>query len=578
MKNVFDSIPVPRLGRNFFDLSHTHRFDCDAGQIIPCFYQFFMPGDHFKLGNNIVVRPQPMVRPILTEVKVYTYYFAVSNRIMFGEMVEDSDGVSRWEIKDRAFERFISGGETGQDDTIQEPRWNVDSSMDVVNDNWNGIPAGQSGSNLNDINVSVKANGKYSLWDYFGMPVGVDFAPEESVEGNGYSVPKDYLRRAYNLIYNWYFRDKNFMDEIDVANSNKVMNCCWKKDYFTSALPWTQRGVAPTLPFTGHFVANYTHHIPEPTENKIDLGHKFSITGDSVVSGSLNLSTGASSGTRLYLKSGNTLSNYSSLDNHQISADDMNTAFRVEGDGVTINDLRFAARLQQWMERNAITGIDYRQFILAHFGVAPADERLQKPLFLGSSINPLWISEVVQTSESGTTAQGNLSGHGLTAGSNFVCRYSAKEFGWIIGVMVIKPTASYQQGVPRYLLYQNRYEYPFPEFMHLGEREIYKEELYAQDVNVDPDTHEPLIFGYTGMYNELRYNSDYVSGGLRDTFNYWHWGRIFGDAPSLNEDFLKMRPDKRIFLVQNEPSFVVNIGNVCHSWRPMPKYPVPTLL
>lgn len=636
-RDVFNSIPVPRVGRNFFNLSYTKQFNCDAGQIIPIFCSPFIPGDHFKIGNSIVVRPQPMIAPIMSEVNVFTYYFAISNRILLGEMIDNEEGFKQWEIADRRWEKYISGGITGNitAEQIDIPRW-MPTFESYTNDNATSDMVGYPANVL----MSHGNTSEYSLWDYFGFPINLSSTKVYSP----LVMPVIFPKRAYNMIYNWYFRDKNLEpNEVDL-DSEKVLNCCWQKDYFTSALPWTQRG-------TSDFVALPVNITAD--DQRLSLAHNFEMTQgrqgpyfySDVYNGFLGRSadpptgvgsltddqsialglvsanksdamvttrgsqfvqapylslfrtlrpTSPSSDPTILTGNSNTpigISSAVSVPNHSVPYS--NIASHLIATTFDINDLRLASRVQQWLERNAIAGSDYGEFILAHYGVAPRDERLQKPLFLGSSKNPLWISEVLQTSSPSSKSDngsplGSLGGHGLTAGSNYICRYSAKEFGWIVGLMIIKPKPIYSQGIPRFYQYNNRFEYPFPEFTHLGEQDIRTSELgiYGSDYDIDTNTSEPRIFGYTGRFNELRYMHNQVCGGLRpeSELSYWIWSRYFDvfnpvtQAPKLNNDFVKMRPDKSIFAVQDEPSFVVSVNNICHSWRPLPKYPTPEVI
>ena len=620
-RDVFNSIPVPSVGRNYFNLSHTKQYDCDAGQLIPTLFIPFIPGDYFKISNNIVVRPQPMVAPIMSETSVFTYYFAVSNRILLGEMIDNEEGFKQWEIADRRWEKFISGGVTGNItvEQISIPRWKP-SLTPYYNDN---IPSGTT-STASNVYMALGNTSIYSLWDYFGFPVQKD---EVAGVWDDRVLPLIFPKRAYNMVYNWYFRDKNLEpNEVDL-DSDKVLNCCWKKDYFTSALPWTQRGTSDFLALPvnitgdgsmylnhnfyiqGVLPTNYTNaYSPLGVGNQTgqgpsawDASQSFGtgVYGPGITDSEVKISPGSTGDKLLLFKQattqGGTVDYTSGTMPYPVSVATHSIRYQDIADGLVattfdINDLRLASRVQQWLERNAISGVDYGEFILAHFGVAPRDDRLQKPLFLGSSRNPLWISEVLQTSDRGSstssTPLGNLAGHGLTAGRNYICRYAAKEFGYIIGITVIKPKLLMEYGVPRWLQYNDRFEYPFPEFAHLGEQDIRLSELniFGSDVDIDQSTGEPVIFGYTGRFNELRYMTDIMSGSLRPGGNlsYWLWSRSFSplpdEHPNLNVDFVKMRPNKSIFAVQDEPSFVCSIGNIIDAWRPLPKYPTPEVI
>ena len=222
----------------------------------------------------------------------------------------------------------------------------------------------------------------------------------------------------------------------------------------------------------------------------------------------------------------------------------------------------------------------------AHFGLAPRDEVLQRPEYLGGTKSSIVVSEVLQTSstvqpspdgkEKGSP-QGNLAGHGLGAMSDFICSYTAKEFGYIIGIASWMPKPSYQQGVNRIFSRRTKYDFYFPEFAHLSEQAVTKGELYA----TGDESHDNSIFGYQSCYSEMRYMPSFNCADMRDTFSYWHLGRKFSADPSLHAGFLTTNSAysggirKDIFAVKNEPGLIVQFGNVVEAIRPMPVYGTP---
>lgn len=248
--------------------------------------------------------------------------------------------------------------------------------------------------------------------------------------------------------------------------------------------------------------------------------------------------------------------------------------------------LREAFQIQRWLELNARAGVRYTEFLKAHFGLAPRDEVLQRPEYLGGTKSSIVVSEVLQTSstvqpsqdgkEKGSP-QGNLAGHGLGAMSDFICSYTAKEFGYIIGIASWMPKPSYQQGVNRMFSRQTKYDFYFPEFSHLSEQSVTKGEVYA----TGDEAHDNSIFGYQSCYAEMKYMPSMNCADMRDTFSYWHLGRKFTSDPSLNAGFLTTNSAysggirKDIFAVQNEPGLIVNFANVIKAIRPMPVYGTP---
>lgn len=492
MSKVFNQVGSLRPGRSVFDLSYEKKFTCDMGQLIPIMCDEMVPGDTFTIGNEIVIRFQPLVAPIMHEINVYAHYFFVPYRLL-------------WED----WEDFITGGVDGEF-AVELPRWTP---------------------TLNNIN---------SLWDYLGFPVGVMPAG---------AYPIDFPRSSYNFIYNEFYRDQNLQEEIDLENE-VILNRAWEKDYFTSSLPWQQRGIAPALPISGMTSAVFDNSF---------------IDGSA---GSLNWQSANTLDGILYTQNANGKANAKQfLDNNNV---DLSTATTFN-----VADLRLAFQIQKFLERNARAGARYTEFLGAHFGVHPRDDRLQRPEYIGGTRSPCIISEVLQTSSTDVTSpQGNLAGHGITADKTFVAKYTAQEFGLIMGIMSVMPRSSYQQGINRQWLRRTKFDFYFPEFANLSEQAVEEVELYASDISAD----NTEIFGYQGRYDEMRYKPNMVVSGMRSTFDYWHLGRIFDTAPLLNEDFIKCTPDKRVFAVQNEPTLIVNVGNMIKAVRPLPIQSNPGLI
>jgi len=489
------------------------------GQLIPVLVQECIPGDSFTIANEAVVRFQPMVAPMLTPVNIETRYFFVPNRLVFDLSADNTTTGDQ-----RKWTDFITGGVEGT----------ADIPMPVVN--GSGPSSGL---------------GKYSLWDYFGLPIGdEDVAPLKVSR-----LPF----RAYNLVWNEFFRDENLQSPLDL-NRMSIQRVAWKKDYFTSALPWQQRGVSPALPLSGNASVNISS-LTFPADT--DFGYLKSplqkFTSGAELFALKNYDGGVLARTNVPV----TVS--APIDVSQIATFD-------------VSDLRLAFQIQKWMERNARCGVRYVEFLRAHFGIAPHDETLQRPEYIGGSKSPLIVSEVLQTSASGanSTPQGTFTGHGISADHTYIGRYVAREFGWIIGVMYIRPEASYSQGIPRGFTRESRYDFYFPEFANLSEQAISEKEIYGVP-GTPPDVLN-RIFGYQGRFDELRHAQSKFCGAMRDTLNYWHLGRTFSDAPNLNGDFITCNPSKRIFAVQNIPEVIVNFANIIKAVRPIPKDSNPGLV
>lgn len=487
---IFNNTGSLSPGKSVFDLSYEKKFTCDMGQLIPVMCDEVVPGDFIQLGNQAVVRFQPLVAPVLHEIYMYTHYYFVPYRILWP-----------------SWEDFISGGVDGDNaDTL--PTW-------TPVDNTEG-----------------------SLWDYMGMPVGV------TPTGR---LPIAFPMNAYNLVWNEYYRDETLQTEV-ALDQDDILLRNWQKDYFTSALPWQQRGTAPALPLSGTTNADFTNAVAGTSSN---YAVALKTTGPSLMTDS------AGAGNSVLL---------AALNLNEIDFADATT--------FDVADLRLAFQIQKWMERNARAGVRYTEFLKAHFGVSPRDDRLQRPEYIGGSKSPVIISEVLQTSESNTTAQGTLAGHGITASSSYCGKYRATEYGLIIGLMSVMPVPAYQQGINRQWLRQTKYDFYFPEFANLSEQAIEQVELYATAVEAENKT----IFGYQGRYDEMRVKHAIVCGEMRSTYDYWHLGRQFAAAPLLNDSFIQCVPRKDIFAAPSEPGLIVSFGNKIKAYRPLPLSAEPGLI
>lgn len=491
---VFKRVGALSPGRSVFDLSYDKKFTADMGYLYPVMCDEVVPGDRWKIGNEIIIRFQPLVAPVLHEINAYVHYYFVPYRLL-----------------DETWEDFITGGVDGDSEAVL-PRWNP-------------------------TNTAVG-----SLWDYFGFPTGV--VPTGR-------LPLDYMRRAYNLVYNEYYRDETLIDEVALTNEI-ILKRAWEKDYFTSALPWQQRGTAPALPISGTSQAlwalgDFVADVPPSMAGFVNTSSPNMYTGN----------TG------------------SQQRDNALAFFNKNSVDLSEATTFNVSDLRLAFQIQKWLERNARAGVRYTEFLGAHFGVNPRDDRLQRPEYLGGSKNPVIVSEVLQTSSTDTESpQGNLAGHGITVGSTFCADYFAQEFGLIIGIMSVMPKPAYQQGIDRQWLRQTKYDFYFPEFANLSEQAIERVELYASAVEAENET----IFGYQGRYDEMRVKRNMVCGLMRTDFNYWHMGRIFGSAPGLNQSFIDCDATKRIFAVPSEPGLIIDVGNRITAIRPMPIQSEPGLI
>ncbi|MDR1941427.1 MAG: hypothetical protein LBQ47_03800 [Endomicrobium sp.] len=497
--------------RNVFDLTHERKLTCDMGKLIPIFCEEVVPTDQFKVKTEIVVRLAPMLAPVMHRVDVFTHFFFVPTRLLYG-----------------AYESFFSGGEQGND-----------------NSTLPYIDAGSSGF------------AKGSLADYFGLPINV---PNLQVLAFPF--------RVYAQVWNGWYRDENLQQKVPVSTGSEaidsitsvsLLNRNWEKDYFTSALPWTQRGNPVQVSLGG--VAPVT--VSDPARNA-----------------SVNFSPGMFYGTSNPAdvqvgnpdESAGNISGSVSLGSRNLSG----TADLSQATPITINALRNAFQLQRWAEKNARAGVRYIELILSHFGIRSSDARLQRPEFLGGGRSPVIFSEVLQTSSTDDTSpQANMAGHGFSAQVSHEFSKGFEEHGYIIGIMSIMPRTAYQQGVSRMWNRKTRYDFYWPLFSHLGEQAVTYKEIYARG-----NAQDAGIFGYQGRYDEYRRRESVVCGDFRDQLDYWHLGRKFATPPTLSSEFITASPSKRIFAVTdpNVHSCWIQILNKVKAVRPMPHIAQPGLI
>ena len=508
--NIYSRAGSLNPSRSMFDLSYSKLFDCDMGQLIPVMCDEVVPGDFLKIGNQSVVRFQPMVAPILHEVNVYVHYFFVPYRLLWDD-----------------WESFITGGISG--------------------DEVPTLPVMESPS----IDRSI-----YSIWDYLGLPLNNDAAG---------CPPVYFPLLAYNLVYNQYYRDETLQSELDIWDNYDILNRNWEKDYFTSALPWQQRGTGPALPIAGTTHAQFATELTQ----RYTGTPEYAFTSIGVRNDVANYHIAIPASGEYSTASSNLVSALS--DNNIV---DLSTASTFD-----IADLRLAFQIQKWMERNARCGARYTEFLQAHFSVSPRDERLQRPEYIGGTKSPIIVSEVLQTSSTDTESpQGNMAGHAISVNEGYAGKYHVKEYGLIIGIMSIMPRSVYaSQGVPRQWIKRTKFDFFFPEFVNLSEQAIENGEICA--VNADA-THNAGLFGYQGRYDELRQKNNMICGAMRSTFDYWHLARVFNPAspPSLNTNFITCVPDKRIFAVENVPGLIVHFSNLIKAFRPLPLSAEPGLI
>jgi hypothetical protein len=468
--------------RNKFSLSNTQHHPMDMGQLIPIHWNMVNPGDSQQQSTSMLIRANPLLAPPMHPVHVRVHHWFVPLRLL-------------WED----FPDFITGGSDGEDDSI--PPYKTYAG---------GATTG-------------------SLADHLGVPPGVSN-----------TVFSAYVIRAYQMIWNTFYRDQDLQTEVtvrtdggeDSATPSTLQNVCWSKDYFTSSRPWTQKGPDVILPLgtSAPVVSNSVPPVFTPQ------------TGNDFGDGTLHFS--------------GTTSRFNP--NDAGSAADGNVIFGSESGlqtdlsaatGATVSQLREAFAQQRFAEARAKYGSEYVDY-LAYLGVKSSDARLQRPEYLGGGKQTIQFSEVLQTAE-GTDPVGTMRGHGIAALRTNRYRRFFEEHGIVLTLMSVVPEPVYTQGLAKKFSLQTREDYWQPEFEQIGQDEILNKEVYLDAADKDG------IFGYQNRYDWLRSEASNVHGVFRTTYDHWHLAREFSSEPALNSDFVKCVPSKRIFASESDPALLV---------------------
>lgn len=570
----FDLAPQVKTERSSFDMSFDVKTSFDVGRLIPFALLEVLPGDTFKIQTSKVVRLQTLITPVMDNLYLDTYYFFVPNRIVW----------DHWED-------FIGG--TFRDTGWIEPvDYNVPEIIPPYTEDDDGWESG-------------------TIADYFGVPVGVS---DHTLTNGINALPF----RAYAKIVEDWFRDENLVDPIYIYKGESATTgtnlddnspgqyesggypyiAAKFHDYFTSALPKPQKG--PDVPFMDGFapvrsMRTGDSYLPEyvPGDNIIvppSIVRQSSGIGHPLIT---NRHIGTSSSGNLAAdQTGFTASNNAYISN--LFADLAGTVVNGGYSTTSINTLRQAFQIQRMLERDARGGTRYIEVLKAHFGVTSPDSRLQRAEYLGGNRVPFNIEQVLQTSSTdSTTPQGNVAGWSQTNDTHYDVEKSFVEHGFIIGLMCARYDHSYQQGLERMFFRSGRFDYYWPVLAHIGEKPVFKAELFWNGTNhlVDnsygvPAYNDGYVFGYQEAWAEYRYKPNYITGQMRSTYaqslDFWHFGDVYESAPTLSEDWI--REDKanvdRTLAVSSEVANQI-FGDIfvkCTATRPLPLYSIPGLI
>jgi len=512
-QHQFAMIPRADIPRSSFNRQTSHKTTIDSGYLYPFYIDEVLPGDSFNFNATIFGRLSTPLVPIMDNLHADTFYFFVPNRLVWTNWVK------------------MQGEQDNPGDSIS---FTVPQQVSPAG----GYPVG-------------------SLQDYFGLPTVGVLDPAGTYSHSALPL------RAYNLIYNQWFRDENLQNSVvvdkgdgpDSTSGYVLLRRGKRKDYFTSALPFAQKGAAVTLP----------------------LGTRAPIATDAPSGGLIGAVSTTQSG----------LVKAMGADTANVYLTGTTAPFGLYADlsqatAATVNQLRQSFQIQKLLERDARGGTRYSEMLQAHFGVTPQDYRLQRAEYIGGGSTPVNINPIAQTQATGatgtTTPLGQLAAMGTVLAQNNAFRYSALEHGHIIGLVSIRADLTYQQGVRKLWNRLTRYDFYMPEFAMLGEQAVLNREIYARGT---PD--DLLAFGYQERWAEYRYFPSLITGKFKSTsaqpLDIWHLAQRFTALPTLNTTFIQDTPPvSRVVAVPSEPQFLLDVFMRINTVRLMPMYSVPGLI
>ena len=550
-QHLFSQIPATNIPRSVFDRSHNVKTTFNSGYLVPFYVDEVLPGDSFKLDASLFARLATPIVPFMDNVYLETFFFFVPNRLL-------------WD------------------------HWQAFNGEKInPNDSTDSLVPQATATNAQNL----------SLWDYMGLPTNV--ANKLSVSALPF--------RAYYRIWNEWFRDENLQDSDNVGlqtndetldvTSLMPLRRGKRHDYFTSCLPWPQKGpgveisiggsadvsiLSSTGPFTLQTQADIPLNHNSQTYN-IPKGSSFSpLYSFSFGVGPIGLARASNSSASLGSIQGPGI--YQGEDDpakpvNLVIPELKGSANLATATPISINDLRQAFQVQRLYERDARGGTRYTEILRSHFGVVSPDARLQRPEYLGGSSTRININPVQQTSSTTSSSPlGNLAAFGVAGDVFHGFSKSFVEHGIIVGLVNVRADLTYQQGVPRMWSRKGRFDYYWPALAHLGEQAVLNKEIFAQG-SADDDK----VFGYQERWAEYRYFPGQITGKFRSTdpqsLDVWHLAQKFDTLPTLSKQFIEDNPPiERVVAVQDEPQFLLDSYIRLKCARPMPVYSVPGLV
>ena len=518
-------IQRPDVPRSKFIGSWGRKTAFNAGSLVPILVEEVLPGDHLTYDVTAHVRMATPLFPMFDSQRIDTHFFFVPNRLVW----------NNWA-------KFMGEQE--------DPSSSIDYTLPQMESPSGGYDVG-------------------SLHDHMGLPTtGQIVAPETIVH---HSLPL----RAYNLIYNEWFRDENVMDSLvvdkddgpDAPGDYVLQRRSKSHDYFTSALPWAQKFTAPNVPLAGSAPIIGLGILGGSSAS--GAGPFIETGGSSVAYPFYTRSTGGAAGETLYTKYNTTTQGpdiYANL---------------ADATGVAINQFRQAFLIQQLLERDARGGTRYTEKIRSHFGVTNPDFRLQRPEYIGGGQSPMNLTPIAQTAPTAEEPLGALGAAGTASGTHRAS-YAATEHGYIIGLISVRTELSYQQGIPRHWSRQTQYDFYFPSTAGLGEQAILRQEIYA----TGSPSNDQAVFGYQERWQEYRTRYSEVTGIMRSTaagtIDAWHLAQNFVAAPTLSATFLYENPPMTRVLaagsLANGQQYLADIFYRRTAVRPIPTFGTPVTL